>query len=189
MPPPAPGPALPATPLPSRRVSAPVRLKLERWRKRDSNAGDAADAGARRGRSLEGAEQRRRAQPRGARARARPHSQSDSSGQSERRKRQRRGRSRGTGERERARRAGGPRGPAPSAGSRTHALTAGGRASCGRRPRPGLVGGKGGCCLPVACCCSSGTAQPSSPRPVFTDTRDLAGWRSLRVYGRCPQNE
>lgn len=187
MPPPAPGPALPATPLPSRRVSAPVRLKLERWRKRDSNAGDAADAGARRGRSLEGAEQRRRAQPRGARAR--PHSQSDSSGQSERRKRQRRGRSRGTGERERARRAGGPRGPAPSAGSRTHALTAGGRASCGRRPRPGLVGGKGGCCLPVACCCSSGTAQPSSPRPVFTDTRDLAGWRSLRVYGRCPQNE
>jgi hypothetical protein len=65
-----PRPARPAPPLPSRSVSAPVRLRLERWRKRDSNAGDAADAGAREA-GPRGAGQRRRAQPRGARTHVR----------------------------------------------------------------------------------------------------------------------
>lgn len=135
-----------------------------------------------------GAEQRRRAQPRGSRARARRHGKSDYAGRSERRRGET-GHVVRAGGNAHARRAGGPPEPAPSAGSRAHALTAGGRASRGRRPSPGLVGGKGGCGLSVACRWLAGTARPSSPRPVSTHTLDLAGGGSLGTHGRRPQNE
>lgn len=89
-----------------------------------------------------------------------------------------------------ARRTGGPREPALSAGSRAHALTAGGRASRGRRPSPGLVGGKGGCRFSVACLLLSGHHPTFVPKAcVHRHGGNLAGGRSQSACCRCLQNE